>query len=155
MVDEPVDGGDGHGFIGEDVVPVLEGLIAGDDQRPPLISLGDELEEDAGLALILPGIAKIVQNQAIKAIQLGQHLGKGEISPCCLELLDHVGGSAVKDMISLVNKAMPNGGREVTFANATGPEEEDIVGLRDPLMPSTECFDMELLEIGDARQIER
>ena len=31
-MDEAVDGGDGHGRIGEDLVPLAEGLIAGDDE---------------------------------------------------------------------------------------------------------------------------
>ena len=32
VMDEAVDGGDGHGRIGEDLVPLAEGLIAGDDE---------------------------------------------------------------------------------------------------------------------------
>ena len=101
-----------------------------------------------------PSVKRVVNPQAVKAIQLSQHLGKREISPCCLELLDHVGGPAVEHVVSMVDESMPYGRREVAFANATGSEEQDIVGLSDPLMPSAERLDMELLQIGDAGQIE-
>lgn len=32
-----------HGRIGEDLVPLAEGLIAGDDEAQALVALGDEL----------------------------------------------------------------------------------------------------------------
>jgi hypothetical protein len=33
VVDQAVDGGDGHGLIAEDLVPLPERVVAGDDQR--------------------------------------------------------------------------------------------------------------------------
>ena len=47
-MDEAVDGGDGDGRIGEDLVPLAEGLIAGDDKALALVALGDEFEQDGG-----------------------------------------------------------------------------------------------------------
>ena len=41
VVHKAVDGGDGHGLIAEDLVPVTEGVIAGDDEGPLLIAMGD------------------------------------------------------------------------------------------------------------------
>jgi hypothetical protein len=44
VVDEAVDRRDGHGGIGEYLVPFAEGLIAGGDQALALVTLSDELE---------------------------------------------------------------------------------------------------------------
>jgi hypothetical protein len=50
MVDEPVDGGDGEGGIGEHLVPFTERLVAGDDETFALVAFGDQFEQDCGLA---------------------------------------------------------------------------------------------------------
>lgn len=47
-----VDGGEGHGGIGEDSVPLAEGLVGGDQGGPALVAGADEFEEHAGLGLI-------------------------------------------------------------------------------------------------------
>lgn len=54
MVDQPVDGGDGHDGIGEDLIPGTEGLVGGDDQAAALVAVGDELEEHLGLGVDFP-----------------------------------------------------------------------------------------------------
>ena len=72
MMDEAIDGRHRHGLIGEDGGPVSKGAVAGDDQAAMLVALGDEFEEDAGLGLVLPDIAEIIQDQAVDAVELGQ-----------------------------------------------------------------------------------
>ena len=57
MVNEPVDGGDGHRLIGEDAVPGAEGLVGGDGEASGLVAPGDEFEEDGALGLILLGLS--------------------------------------------------------------------------------------------------
>lgn len=51
VVNEAVDGGDGHGLVVEDAFPLGEGVVAGDDEAAPLIAMGDEFEKDAGFSL--------------------------------------------------------------------------------------------------------
>ncbi len=53
VMDEPVDGGERHGGVGEDPVPLAEGLVGGDRHRAAFVAGADQLEEDAGLGLIL------------------------------------------------------------------------------------------------------
>jgi hypothetical protein len=38
VVDEPVDGGQRHGGIGKDPVPLAEGLVGGDQDGPAFVS---------------------------------------------------------------------------------------------------------------------
>ncbi len=75
-MDEPVDGGERHGLIGKNLSPFGEGLICRDEQRTALVARGDELEEDAGLGLILGDIGKIVEDQQVAS--------RGELSPSAL-----------------------------------------------------------------------
>jgi hypothetical protein len=51
VVHQAVDGGDGHHLIGEDPLPLGEGLVGRDDQAPGLVAAGDELEQDLGFLL--------------------------------------------------------------------------------------------------------
>jgi hypothetical protein len=71
-VDEPVDGGDRHGLVGGDPVPLAERLIAGDDEAlalVALVALGDEPGEDVGLGLILADVAEVVEDQAVELVR--------------------------------------------------------------------------------------
>ena len=63
VVDEPVDGGKGHGLIGEDPAPFAEGLVGGDQQRAAFVAGGDQLEQDAGFGLVLADIGDVVEDQ--------------------------------------------------------------------------------------------
>ena len=58
------DGGDGHGFVREDLVPAAEGLVGGDGDAAELVASGDQFEEDAGLGLVLVGIGDVVEVEA-------------------------------------------------------------------------------------------
>ena len=61
MVDQPVDGGDGDGRVGEDAVPGTEGLVGSDGETAGFVAPGDELEEDGCLGLVLLGVADVVE----------------------------------------------------------------------------------------------
>ena len=52
-MDEAVDGGEGHGLIREDLAPLAERLVGGDQHGSPFVSGGNQLEEDAGLGMVL------------------------------------------------------------------------------------------------------
>ena len=70
-MDEPVDGGDGDGLVGEDAVPGAEGLVGGDGEAAGLVAPGDELEEDGGLGLVLLGVADVVEDDQVEAVEPG------------------------------------------------------------------------------------
>jgi len=72
VMDEAVDRGDGDRRIGKDLPPFREGLIAGDDEGAPFVALGDELEQDRGLGLILADIAEVVEDEAVEPIEFGE-----------------------------------------------------------------------------------
>ena len=61
VMDEPIDGGDCHGLVGEDCVPSAEGLVGGDHDGTPLVARGDQLEQRTGLGLIVSGAGEITE----------------------------------------------------------------------------------------------
>ena len=54
VVDESVDGGEGHGLAREHLSPFAERLVGGDQQRTPLVAQADELEQSRPLPIGLP-----------------------------------------------------------------------------------------------------
>ena len=48
VVDQAVDGSDGHDLVGENGGPISKGTITGDDEAAVFVAFGDEFEEDAG-----------------------------------------------------------------------------------------------------------
>ena len=76
MVNESVHGGDSHRFVGEDLVPGGERRIGGNRDALSLVALGYEFEEHGGLGLITPGIAQVVEDQQLEAIELCKLCGQ-------------------------------------------------------------------------------
>ena len=63
-------GRQGHGVVGEDLVPLSERLVGGDQQRAVLVAVADQFEQHAGLGLIFGGVGKIVQDDEVKLVEL-------------------------------------------------------------------------------------
>ena len=61
VMNEPIDGGERHCGIREDLAPFAEGLIGRDEQRASLIPSTDQLEQHGGLRLILTDVGNVVQ----------------------------------------------------------------------------------------------
>ena len=61
VMNEPVDGGDGDGLVGKDLIPAAEGLVGHDGDAAVFIAPSDQFEEDAGFGLILVGIGDVVE----------------------------------------------------------------------------------------------
>ena len=97
VVDEAVDGGEGHGGIREDLAPFAEGLVGGDQQGSPLVSGTDEFEQDAGFGLVLGDIGEVVEDQQVVLVELGDGGFEGEFAAGDLQPLDEVGGSREED----------------------------------------------------------
>jgi len=77
VVHEPVDERGGDHRVTEDLAPLLEGAVGGDDDRAALVAAGDEREQQVrGLALERQ-VADLVDDEqviALKAAQLGLEL---------------------------------------------------------------------------------
>ena len=68
VVHQAVDGRHGHAGVGEHVVPARERLVGRDEDAAPLVALGDQLEQHAGLGLVFSDVRQIVQDQQVIAV---------------------------------------------------------------------------------------
>ena len=63
MVDESIDQRCGGRSIGENVCPIAEGKVGGQDETAALVALADDLEEQIGGAGIVGEVADFVDDQ--------------------------------------------------------------------------------------------
>ena len=93
-MNEAVDGGERHRLLGEDLAPITEWLIGGDQQGAAFVASGHQLEQNAGLRLVLGDVRKVVEDQEMVAVEFGNGGFKGEVAACDLEPLHEIGGEA-------------------------------------------------------------
>ena len=118
VVNQPVDGGYGHGFVREDLIPAAEGLVGGDGDAAVFVAPGDQLEEDTGLGLILMGIGDVIEDDQVEPVQFGQGGLEDKIAAGDLKLLHQVAGSGVKDAVPGFDQCMADGAQDMSFAGA-------------------------------------
>ena len=154
-MNEPVDSSQCHGGVGEDPVPCAERLVRGNKHGSSLISGTDELEQDAGLGLILGDIGEIVKDEQVELVELLDCAFEDEIAPCLLELLDEIRGSGKEDTVSVLDQGEANCGGEMALAAAWWAEEEQIGALAEPDISGDHGHDLCLRDHGDRLELER
>jgi hypothetical protein len=154
VVDEAVDGGDGHGLVLEEGLPLAEGLVAGDDEGSAFVGLGDEFEEDVGLVLVLAGIADVVEDEDIVAVELGENVGELEVAAGGLEMLEEVGDALEAGAVAVGDEVVGDGGGEVGLADTVWSEDEEVVGLLDPVAAGGQFADAWLGDVGGEGEVE-
>ena len=130
VVDEPVDGGDGDGGVGEDAVPGAEGLVGGDGEAARLVAPRDELEEDGGLGLVLLGVGEVVEDDEVEAVELRQRAFEGEVSSGGLEALHEVCGAGVEDAVAGLDQGVAYGAEQMGLAGARVADPELPMAMR-------------------------
>ena len=103
-MDEPIDGGERHGLIGEDFPPFSKGLICGDEQRAPFVAGADQLEKHAGFGLILGDIGEVVEDEEMIFVELVDRGPESETALCDLQLLDEVRRPGEEDAPSVFDE---------------------------------------------------
>ena len=79
MVDQAVEDGVAEGGVADDVVPVFEGELAGDEGGAPAVAVVEDLEEIAALDIVQGDHPVVVQGQELGAKQAVEELGIGPI----------------------------------------------------------------------------
>ena len=148
VVDEAVDGGERHGGIGEDLAPFAEGLVGGDEDGAALVAGADQLEQDAGLGLVLGDVGEVVEDQEVEAVEPVDGGFEGELAAGDLELLDEVGGAGEEDAPAVLDEGEADGRGQVALSAAGRPEEEQVGALGEPGVAGGDRHD---LRLGDHR----
>ena len=149
-MDETVDRGDRHGGIGEDVVPLAKGPVGGDQQALALVAGGDELEQHAGLGLVLAGIAEVVEDDEVEPVELGDRGLEREVATGSLEPLDEVGGAGEQDPVAVLDQGVAEGPGAVTLPATRWAEDQQIGTFSSQVSPAARALRCALLSIGTA-----
>jgi len=87
-MDKAVDEGDDTGSIGEDLAPLGEGPIGGDDGAGLLIAATDELEQEVGMTIGVGEIADLIDDQESRACIVAHPPAKRGIAIECSEITE-------------------------------------------------------------------
>jgi hypothetical protein len=118
VVNEAIDGGEGHGGVREDPVPFAEWLIGRDQHRASLVACTDEFEQHAGLGLILGDVSEIIKDKKIEAIETIDGRLEVELASRQLELLHEIGGPSEEDAPSVLDQGQADRCRQVALSAA-------------------------------------
>src|ERR1700712_891915 len=105
-MNEAVYGGDGHTRVRKHVIPAREWLIGRDEKTFSFISLGYQLEQQAGFSLVLPDVGQVVQDNQIEAIEFGECRRQLQALSRYLKLLHQFAGARAQDPIARVDQGV-------------------------------------------------
>lgn len=109
MVDEAIDGGKRHGWIGKDLSPLAKWLVCGDQHRALFISGADEFEQHAGLGLVLGDVGEIVEDQEMEFVEPADGNFEAEFASSHLEFLDEIGCTGEQHSPSVLDEGKADG----------------------------------------------
>lgn len=154
MVNEAVNGGDGHHGITKDGVPLTERLIGSDHDAFALIAVGNEFKENGGFCLGFLDIAEVINDHEVKAVELFQGRLKLEMKLFFLEMLDQGGGTEEFDALARFQGGTSDASGQMGFADPRRSEEETVLGVINPLGFSGEFLNRERVNQGQVCPIE-
>lgn len=100
--------------------------------RSAFVAGADQLEQNAGLGLILGPVGEIVENQQVIFIEFGDRRFEHEIAARDLEFLHEVGGSDEQHAPALFDQGHAERRRQMRFSAARGTKTQQIGALFEP-----------------------
>jgi len=135
VMHESIDGSECHGRIGEDLSPFAKGLICRDEQRTPLISGADQLEQHRGFRLVLADVRDVVEDEQIEVVQAVDRGLEGQFAASDLQLLHQIRGTGEQNPVALLQQCQPDRGAQMRLASARRPEQDQVGSLIQPNIP--------------------
>ena len=80
MVDQAVDSGHGRHRVLEDLIPLGEDQVGGDNDGLLLVALGEEMEKDLHLLGRLLDVADVVDDYGVETLEPGDGLRKLQVA---------------------------------------------------------------------------
>ena len=68
---EPVEKRAGQSFAAEDLGPLFEGEVGGEDKALPFVGAADDVEEEFGAGLGKRHVAELVEDEEVMAFEVG------------------------------------------------------------------------------------
>jgi hypothetical protein len=116
LIGEPIEHSLAEPCVGEDLGPLGEGQVGGDDDGGLLGSLCDDLEQQLGSDLGQWNVAKFIDDDQFHAGPAGQHAAQTLLPLCFDELVDERGGGREANSPALTTGSDRQAGGEMTLA---------------------------------------
>lgn len=147
VVDEAVDSGDGLSFGGEELLPIGEAGIRGEEDRAFLMARGDEAEEVLGGVGVKGRITEFVAVEHVWFFKTVEGAFECAVDEGGVELLEHLSGDDLADGVSVHAGSLGEGVEDAGLASAREADADDVAVLVDPAAIE-ELFDDAGLELG-------
>src|SRR5271154_1286103 len=132
MNDAVEDGVSERGYP-DQIVPAVDGNLAGDDERAFVVAILDDLQQIARLIGRERFGAPIIENQQLDARQGAQEPGVARVAVSDGEIGEEPGHAGVENGHVLSARLMAEGAGEPALAQATGPGDQQVAALGDPV----------------------
>ena len=151
---QAVDGSHRHAGVWEHAVPAREWLVGRDQDAAPLVAFGDQLEQHAGLGLVLPDVRQIVQDEQVIAVELGQRLGQLQALAGCLQALHELAGTHVQHPAPGVDQGVADPATHMALAHTRRAEDQDRGALVEPGIAAGQRHDVRLRQHRHLGEVE-
>src|SRR5688572_19791840 len=132
-VDEAVGDGGGGGGVVEELSPVLEGQVGGDDGGGALVAAIEDLVEQVGAAGVEAQVAQFVEQKELVRGPYPQPPVQAVARLRGDEVVDEIGGGGEADTMTTEASEQADGVRQVGLADARGAEEDTVGFVRQEL----------------------
>lgn len=128
MMDEPIEDGRSDRIIIEDLAPILERAVGGEDHGALFVTVGHDLEEKVGAILVERQEAQLIDDEEFRRAETVDGARKGVIGLGGGEGVDEIGGGDPKGFNFILAGGVGEGQGDVGLTNA-GRAHEDEIGI--------------------------
>ena len=133
---EPVEQGRGHFGVAEHLTPFREAEIGGDGDAGPLIKFAQEVEQQGAARGAERQVAKLIEDDEIKAHQTLGDLAGFAVSLFLFERINELDGGVKADLLAVMLDSLnAKGCRDVRLARARSADQHDVLSAVQELSP--------------------
>ena len=114
----------------------------------------DQLEQDAGLGLILGDVGEVVEDQQVVVVELGDGAFERELAARDLQPLHEVGRAGEEHAPAVLDEGEADGGREMALSAAGRPEQQQLAPFSSQASPAASAMIWALREHRHGLEVE-
>ena len=104
------------------------------------ITCADQLEQDAGLGLILGDVGEIIEHEEVKLVELPDGGLECQLAACGLQALCEIGGASELDAVAVLDESQTDGGGEMGLAGSGRADEQQVGAFVEPAVSGLTFF---------------
>lgn len=150
VVDDAIEDGVGVGRIADDLVPFIDGDLAGEDGRAATVALFEDVVEVAAGAGVEGIETPIVEDEELGTVEASHDAGITTVAAGEGEIGEQLGDALVEHRAVIAAGLVAESASKPTFADAGWPAQDQIVVRVDP-SAGGELVEQRAIEAAAAR----